>query len=66
MRRSKTELPVSECPKDPETLAGALEILINSKEKREKMGVQAHSFVEKYFNQAILLKQILEEKEAKL
>lgn len=53
-------------PKDPETLAGALEILINSKEKREKMGVQAHSFVEKYFNQAILLKQILEEKEAKL
>ena len=30
------------------------------------MVVQAHSFVEKYFNQAILLKQILEEKEAKL
>lgn len=52
--------------KDPDALANALEILINSPEKREKMGAQAHSFVEKYFNQAILLQQILDEKEAKL
>lgn len=53
-------------PEDAGALENALEILINSKEKREKMGAQAHCFVEKYFNQAILLQQILDEKEAKL
>lgn len=53
-------------PGDPDALANALEIMINSPEKREKMGREARSFVEKYFNQAILLQQILDEKEAKL
>lgn len=53
-------------PRDPKALAQALQTLINDDGKRMKMGQQAHFFVEKYFNQAILLQQILDEKEAKL